>query len=71
VARFEGKQIASEMIYGCLNSFYLEAGEYDVTLVFTTSPLRKAASIISGITLLTFVGLAVFLVIRARRHRKP
>jgi hypothetical protein len=71
VARFEGKQIASEMIYGCLNSFYLEPGDYDVTLEFTTSPLRKAATIISGITLLTFAGLAVFLVILARRPREP
>jgi hypothetical protein len=71
VARFEGKQIASEMIYGCLNSFYLEAGEYVVALEFTTSPLRKAATIISAITLLTFVGLAVFLVIVARRPREP
>jgi hypothetical protein len=59
------------MIYGCLNSFYLEPGEYDITLEFVTSPLRKAGNIISGISLLILCCSAVFPLIRARWSKKP
>ena len=71
VAQIEGKQVHSEMIYECLNSFYLEPGEYDVTLEFVTSPLRKAAGLISGIIFLALCCLAVFLLIRARWGKTP
>jgi hypothetical protein len=71
VARLEGKQIPSEMIYGCLNSFYLEPGEYDVTLEFVASSLRKTGNLISGISFLALCCLAVFLLIRARWGKTP
>lgn len=49
VAHVDGKDIRSQVIYECLNSFYLEPGEYEVTVEFTTSPLRIAANVISGV----------------------
>lgn len=69
VAHINGEKIDSQMMYECLNSFYLEPGEYDVTLEFTTSPLRVAADIISGVTAIAVCAAVVFLLLR-RWHQK-
>ena len=69
VARVNGRTIHSQIIYQCLNSFYLEPGEYDITLEFGTSPLRTAGNLISGITFLIICSVAALLLIRNKRRR--
>jgi len=70
VANIDGKNTRSQVIYECLNSFYLEPGEYNVTLEFTTSPSRIAANVISGMTVVILLLLGVFLLFRRRRHQR-
>ncbi|MCX5991417.1 MAG: hypothetical protein NTZ04_03685 [Chloroflexi bacterium] len=70
VARLNGEAIQSQMMYECLNSFYLERGEYDVTLEFTTSPLRIAGNVITGTSIAILCIIGVFLPIRSRRDRR-
>jgi hypothetical protein len=70
VARVNGEKVNSQVMYECLNSFYLEPGEYDVTLEFTTSPLRIAANVISGVTALLVCSTSVFLLLRRWRQKR-
>ena len=70
IAHVNGKDIHPQIMYECLNSFYLEPGEYDVTLEFTTSPLRIAGNVISVIAALLVCSIVVFLLIRERRKRR-
>jgi hypothetical protein len=70
VAHVAGKDIHPKIMYECLNSFYLEPGEHDVTLVFTTSPLRIAANVISGLTALLLCSTGVFLLLREWRRKR-
>jgi hypothetical protein len=60
VARANGKTVHSHLIYQALNGFYLEAGEYDVTLEFANSPLRVAGNVITGVTLCILCLFCVF-----------
>ena len=74
VARVDGKTIHSQLVYQALNGFYLEAGEYDITLEFVSSPLRIAGNVITGVAscILCSLGVSV-LVMRwreKRRHRQ-
>jgi hypothetical protein len=70
VKNASGAEIHSQIIYECLNSFCLEPGEYNVTLEFRISPLRVAASVISGLTALLVCSTAVFLLVRKRQERQ-
>ena len=67
VARHNGQEVPSQMIYECLNSFRLEAGDYEVTLEFVSSPARKAGNIISGISIVALCSLAVVLLVRRKK----
>jgi hypothetical protein len=74
MAEANGKKVKSQIIDQCLNSFYLEPGEYDVTLEFGTSPLRTAGNFITVVAVLLVGSFAVFLLIRrirSRRLRQP
>jgi len=74
VARVNGSTIHSQIIYQALNGFYLEPGEYDITLEFSISPLRTAGNVITVVTVLLLGSFTVFLLIRrirSRRHRQP
>lgn len=68
-AEANGKKVKSQIIDQCLNSFYLEPGEYDVTLEFGTSPLITAGNLVSGLTFLTTCSVAALLLIRNKRRR--
>jgi hypothetical protein len=69
-ARVNGEKLNSQVMYECLNSFYLEPGEYDVILEFTTSPLRMAAYVISGLSAFLVCSTSVFLLIRRWRQKR-
>jgi hypothetical protein len=70
VARVDGEAIQSQMMYECLNSFYLQPGEYDLTVEFTTSPLRTAGNVITGTSIAILCIIGVFLLIRSRRDKR-
>jgi hypothetical protein len=70
VARVNSKDIHSQMMYECLNSFYLEPGEYNLTLEFTTPPLRIAANVVSGVTALLVCSTSLFLLLRRWRQKR-
>jgi hypothetical protein len=73
VARVNGKTIHSQLVYQALNGFYLEAGEYDVTLEFANSPLRTAGNIITIAAIIILLLLGVFFVFKkwhGRRQRQ-
>jgi hypothetical protein len=59
------------MIYECLNSFYLEPGEHDLTIEFATSPLRTVASVISLAASLLVCCAGILLVLRRWRQKRP
>ena len=75
VARVNGKTIHPELVYQSLNGFYLEAGEYDITLEFVTSPLRIAGNVIAGVTWCALCLLVMLLLFRRwferRRQHSP
>ena len=68
VARHNGLEVPSQMIYECLNSFRLEAGDYEVTLEFVSSSARKGGNIISGISIVALCSLAVVLLVRKKKR---
>jgi hypothetical protein len=70
VAHVTGSDIHPQIMYECLNSFYLEPGEHDVTLDFTTSPPRIAGNVISVTAALLVCSAGVSLLIRERRKRR-
>jgi hypothetical protein len=70
VAHVDGKDIHSQMMYECLNSFYLEPGGYEMIVEFTTSPLRIAANLISGLAALLVCSTGVFLLLRRWRQKR-
>jgi len=72
VARANGKTVHSQVVYQALNGFYLEAGEYDVTLDFAISPLRIAGNVITGVTVCILCLLGVYLLAkRWQDKRRP
>ena len=70
VARYNGKEIHSQIIYEALNGFYLEAGNYDVTLEFVSSPWRKAGNFLSGISIVIIGAVVVYLWVRKKRRHQ-
>lgn len=70
VARAAGTEIHSQLMYECLNGFYLDPGEYDLTLEFTTSPLRIAGNVISGVSALLVLSSGVVLLLHKRRNSR-
>jgi|GEM_PF-1939844 len=70
-ARIEGQTIQSEIMYECLNAFHLEPGEYDVTLAFTPSPLRRASGVITAATIVLCCLMAALLLFRRKPGRRP
>jgi hypothetical protein len=70
VAHVDGKDTRSQMMYECLNSFYLEPGEYEVIVEFTTSPLRIAANVISGGVALLVCSTGLFLLLKRWRQKR-
>lgn len=71
VARTGTQTMQSDIMYECLNSFPLEAGEYEVTLQFTTTPLRQAAGVITASSIVLCCLVAAFLLLRGRRTNRP
>lgn len=70
VAKYNGKVVSSQVIFEALNGFYLEAGEYEVTLEYVSSPWRIAGNLLSGISVIIIVVGAVYLWIRKKRRQQ-
>ncbi|MBN2098057.1 MAG: hypothetical protein JW753_00515 [Dehalococcoidia bacterium] len=70
VARVNGKTIHSQLTYQALNGFYLDAGEYDITLEFTTSPLRVAGNIVTLVSFCVLCSLGVLLLVNRWRNKR-
>jgi len=70
IAKYDGKEISSQLLYESLNGFYLEAGEYEITLEFVSSPWRRAGNFISGISVIMIGAVAVYLWIRKKRRQQ-
>ncbi len=65
-----GACVPASACFECINGFDLPAGEYDVVLEYTPSPLRAAGCILSGASLLLLLAsAALLLALRARRMR--
>jgi hypothetical protein len=70
VAHVAGSDIHSQIMFECLNGFRLEPGEYDLTLGFTTSPLRTASDVISGVTAFLVCSAGGLLLVQKRRKQQ-
>jgi hypothetical protein len=70
VARVNGKTVHSQVVYQALNGFYLEAGEYDITLEFAISPLRIAGNVITGVAVCILCLLGVYLLAKRWQDKR-
>jgi hypothetical protein len=70
VARVNGKTVHSQLVYQALNGFYLEAGEYDVTLEFASSPLRIAGNVITVVAVCILCLLGVYLLVKRWQEKR-
>jgi hypothetical protein len=65
-----GKTVHSQVVYQALNGFYLEAGEYDITLEFAISPLRIAGNVITGVAVCILCLLGVYLLAKRWQDKR-
>jgi hypothetical protein len=70
LARVNGQTIHSQLVYEALNGFYLEAGEYDITLEFVTSPLRIAGDAVTGVSILVLCSLGIYVLVRMWQEKR-
>ncbi|MCX5998802.1 MAG: YfhO family protein, partial [Chloroflexi bacterium] len=69
VAKYDGKEVHSELVCQALNSFSIEAGKHEVTLEFVSSPLRKAGNVISVVSLGVLCAAGILVLLKRRRKR--
>jgi hypothetical protein len=70
VARVNGETVHSQLVYQALNGFNLEAGEYDITLEFVSSPWRIAGNAITGVMVSILCSLGLYVMARRWREKR-